>query len=193
MIARNVMLAPSTNLFSYGQDRSRRTNTYDASCGEPVITGRVITVPYAIHTYGAGAAHPNMHFETFSFVLEPLMRVLDFGGVFSYQEDALRVIRTEVRKQLIQLISLQDEQETTGSAREWIEKGTDTWNCYGAFVFRNEAIEIQFAPYAVTAYAYGPQFALLNYELLIDYIRPEYQMALGLERNKRTDYFIKPL
>jgi hypothetical protein len=63
--ARKLDQSPDT--FNYGQEKYRRTHTYDAHCSDPHVRGRAITIQYAIHWYGAGAAHPNMHFWTRSF------------------------------------------------------------------------------------------------------------------------------
>jgi hypothetical protein len=60
---RRHKLWQSPDLFTYGQEQFYRTNMYDAHCGEPVIVGRVVTVRYNVHWYGAGAAHPNNSFK----------------------------------------------------------------------------------------------------------------------------------
>jgi hypothetical protein len=72
---RGDKFTPSPDLFNYGQDKVVRTNTYDAYYSEPSIVGKVISIPYPIHWFGAGAAHPNHHFKTYSFLLEPVIQI----------------------------------------------------------------------------------------------------------------------
>ena len=84
---------PSPDSFNYGQDRFSRTHTYDAHCTEPVIVGKVVSIQYSIHWYGARAAHPNQHFQTYSFLLEPLILIESLSDIFREPDVALVLIQ----------------------------------------------------------------------------------------------------
>lgn len=80
--------------------------------------------------------------------------------------------------------SLIDESENATSASDianQIEDGTLNWENFRSFIFKENGIEFLFAPYHVAAYACGPQLAEVPYEILLDYIKPEYQSALSIE------------
>lgn len=180
-------LAQSPDHFNYGQDKYRRTNTYDAHCSEPSIKGKVLTVQYAVHWYGAGAAHPNYHFETFCFVLEPLTLISSLQSFFVEPNNALAVIQEEVRAQLhaVQLEVTADDEGATLEC-DWIERGTKEWSDFGAFVFGQDKLDLLFAPYQVATYACGAQFAEIPFARLATLIRPEFRSALGIEHLTQT-------
>lgn len=177
---RRGKLEQSPQLFSYIQDKWSRTNTFDAHCGDPVIKGKVIGIQYIVDWYGAGAAHPNHHFVTFSFLLDPLLLIDDLRCVFSEQEQALTTIREEARLQLRDDL-INGEMGDNSFLEERIESGTADWNCFGAFVFDEDGIRILFAPYQVASYADGPQAVVVSYRKLLPYMKSEFQTALAVE------------
>jgi hypothetical protein len=177
-------LIPQRELFNYGQDRFSRTNTFDAHCNKPSIVGKVISIQYTIDWYGAGAAHPNHHFQTYSFTLEPLILIEALKDIFQDPDTALDALRAQVREQLYQVrvsISDDDDDETQTLDSAWIDRGTEHWENFDSFVFRPDAIEILFAPYDVTAYAFGPQSAKIPYTGIVTLMRTEYVSALEIQ------------
>lgn len=182
---RSDRLTQAPHLFNHAQDKFQRINTYDAHCAEPSIKGKVLTVQYAVHWYGAGAAHPNHHFETFSFLLEPLVGIRSLEEIFSEPVKSLTTIQEHVRSEL-RSVRLDDGTEQGGTLdAEWIDRGTSEWRDFRAFVFRQETIDFLFAPYQVGAYACGPQFATVSYDKVAPQIRREFRSALGIEHLAR--------
>jgi len=173
-------LAQSPEIYNYGQDKFRRTNTYDAHCGDPSVKGRVITVQYAVHWYGAGAAHPNFHFETFSFVIEPLTLISSLEDIFVDPSEALKVMQEEIRRQLLLPALDENSDEMGGLDQEWVIRGTASWSDLSAFVFAGNKVDLLFAPYQVASYAEGAKFAEVPYEAIVHLIRPEFRSALAL-------------
>ena len=178
---RSGKLFQSPEICNYGQEKFRRTNTYDAYCGDPKVKGRVMTVQYAIHSYGAGAAHPNCHFETFSFVLEPLTQISSLEEIFVNPSEALTLIQAAVRAKLLTKSADDSGVDTFGLDKDWVERGTETWSDLGAFMFSETEIDFLFAPYQVSSYANGSQFAEVQYEAIVHLIRSEFKSALGIE------------
>lgn len=179
---RAVKLRQMPDLFNYGQDKFRRTNTYDAYCREPVIKEKVVTVQYAIHSYGAGAAHPNTHFQTYSFIVEPLIYISSLEEIFANSDGALKAIQESARQQL-NSVRFPDatEGEEYGLDPKWVDSGTQDWSDFSSFVFGPEHLEILFAPYHVSAYACGVQFSDIPYNILVEFMKPEYISALQIE------------
>jgi len=169
------------NLFNYGQDKYKRTNTYDAHCREPIIRGKVITVQYSIDWYGAGAMHPNHFFQTYCFVLEPLVLVSALEDIFKQPDKALAVLQAEIREQLYQVRIGKNPEENNKLDKDWVDKGTQAWGDIASFVFRTEGIEFSFAPYQVAAYAWGSHFVAVPYTKIAALIRSVYRSALQIE------------
>jgi len=173
-------LSQIPDFHNYGQDKFSRTNTYDAHCGVPKVKGRMVSVQYTIHWYGAGAAHPNFHFETFVFSLDPLARIPSLESMFSEPSVALGLIQETTREQLkSELGSEAGYDQNFG--KDWIERGTDKWEAFGSFVLSESGIDLLFAPYQVASYAEGAKFAEVPYERVVHCIRPDFRSLLGIE------------
>lgn len=178
---RHLKIDQMPELFPRGSNRYRRTNTYDAHCLQPNLIGRVLSIQYRIHWYGAGAAHPNMHFETHNFVLEPLTLIPSLLSTFTEFTLAQTMIREEVRKVLYAVrMSQEMGDEDRALDPKWIDSGTESLTALDTFWFTQTGLEFLFAPYQVGSYADGPQSALVPYETVIPWMRREILDALGL-------------
>ena len=180
--SRAVKLEQSPDRFNFIQDRFSRTDTYSAYCGEPYIAGKVTTVQYTIDWYGAGAAHPNHHFETYSFILDPIILIENLETIFKDPETAFKVIQEITRKQLYNVrIDGGSSDEIIELDREHINSGTEAWKDFSSFVFLPDKIEILFAPYQIAAYAFGSHNVSISYDQIVLYMNDGYISALGLE------------
>ncbi|MCW2410861.1 MULTISPECIES: TIR domain-containing protein [unclassified Sphingobium] len=182
MQQRLVKFEQSPAVHNFGQSRFFRKNTWDASCGEPKLKERVLTVAYTVWWYYAGAAHPNSCFRTFSFMLDPLIELGSAASLFVDASKALPVIQHSVRAHF--LSNKTDENERSGCnefSREWVIRGTEGWEDFQNFVFSESGIEFLFPPYAIASYAEGPQTALVPYGSLTKLLHPHIVSALGVE------------
>lgn len=178
---RAIKFFQSSEVLNYGQDKYMRTDTYEAHCSEPIIVGKVITLNYSISSYGSGAAHPNYHFQTYSFLLEPVIQIRTLEDIFQEPKAAFAIVQSHIREELYKVrISAEPEAEPWELEREWVDSGTEKWEDLNSFVFRNKGIEILFAPYSVAAYALGAQAAEIPYEKIRSLMRNEYVSALGI-------------
>lgn len=187
---REDRLSPMPDLFNFGQNRYRRTNTYDAHCDGPMIQGQMVSFAYSVYWYGAGAAHPNQHFETFCFVLDPLFRLEKLASIFLDPDEALRVIQVSTRQQLLDRVLVDQGGDGIAGAveaqgfrldRDQVITGTEKWSDFSNFVFGENAIDFNFPPYQVAAYVFGPQFAQVSYASLASLMRPEFRSILEIE------------
>ena len=158
-----------------------RTNTYDAHCLEPNLIGQTLSIQYRIYWYGAGAAHGNMHFETYNFVLDPMTLITNLMSIFTDAKEAPGIIRQEVRRCLYELRFPQG----SGAADirldpEWIDKGTESFGTFDTFWFTQTGLEFLFAPYVVGSFAEGTHTVLVPYETVVPLMRKEIVVALDL-------------
>lgn len=182
---RSVKLEQDAETFNYGQDVYRRMDTYDSHCEEPSIIGKVLSITYTVDWYGAGAAHPNHHFETFNFLLEPVVLIDSLERIFKDPEVAFPIFQRCVREELYKVRLGGDEREEPWELdRHMIDSGTESWKDFASFNFKPDAIGVLFAPYHVAAYACGPQFVDVPYVDIFSFMKDGYLSALDIERLK---------
>jgi hypothetical protein len=169
---------PVPDLYNFGQESFRRTNTLDVGSSSPRIVGRVMSVVCAIHWYGAGAAHPNMGFQTFTFMLDPIFLIASLEVMFEDPQAALVSIQNKVRGQLL---SERAEDGQPLLFDDQVLDGTKAWTDFRSFAFDDKGVEFLFAPYQVGAYAAGPQTARIEFEVIAPLLKPAFRSALGVE------------
>ncbi len=166
--------------FNFGDERSRRTNTWEAYCGDPIVRGRVLSLVYTIAWYGAGAAHPNMGYHTFNFLLDPLCDADELRSMMSKPETALVAIQEYLFSELSQLKWGEGEDEEPLLDPEMIRFGIENWDNLSNYAFVDDGVRFMFSPYQVGSYAAGPQSATVPYEILAPFIRDIYRSALDI-------------
>jgi hypothetical protein len=181
MEARVVKFEQNAELYNFGQPSHSRMNTWDAATPTPSVKGKIITINYRIGWYGAGAAHPNYHFRTFCFFLDPLIRIKSLNECFGDADSALTLLKQVARQQLIAEITAGVDADTDMEfLTDWIRTGTDDWDCFNSFVFKAEALELYFSPYQVAPYAAGSQFVSVSYDAIKELLKPHYKSALEI-------------
>jgi hypothetical protein len=197
---RHVKLEQEHDSFSFGQDKWRRTNSYSAKCGDPVIQNSVLSQHVAIHWYGAGAPHPNYTYRSWVFVLDPFVPVETLESVFENPDKVLALIQAEARRQILEEIDQRLDKKTRPKNRkelfvQEVEKGTANWDAFGIFKFESNGISLLFPPYQVAAYAAGSFGTVINYEMLAMFLKRPYADALGIRRLSLPAPFLqkKPL
>lgn len=116
----------------------------------------LLSVVYNVGWYGAGAAHPNSHFETFNFSLAPHLTLLRLQDFFVDFKVALDVISRECVSELRKEYWQRCREEPDSSVIDWISTGAgpDAEN-FQAFSLADDGFDFHFAPYEVSAYALG--------------------------------------
>jgi len=187
MEMRNSKFEIDLERFNYGQLRQARASTLDAHCGEPTIVGKMIFINYAIHTYFSGAAHPNMYFRTFCFMLDPVIRISSLSDFFLNPDEVFPIIQEKLRNVVLQNlleqleVSEEDRAEEAERLNFFIHEGTSNWSDFNSFIMKGEKLEILFSPYQVACYADGPQIAELELVDLIQFIKHHFLCALDME------------
>ncbi len=176
---RENKLNQSGEYYSYINEKYTRINTYEAICSEPKIIGRIVSIMYSVHWYGAGAAHPNHHFEAYNFILDPLVMVVQPQSIFKNQDDALAIIQQDSR-----LGITEDVTQRGGSLDindEWLVSGTQKWESFSTFTFSETGLVFHFMPYTVGPYAIGSFNIEIKYERLVEHMNIEYVNALEIQ------------
>lgn len=183
MRERTVKFAQSSDAYSFGDSRTFRQNTWDASSAEPKIKERVISISYSVWLYAAMAAHPSQYFRTFSFTLDPITQIEHLEDIFEDRAAAFALIQTEARRELL---SERREEGADGSqvyslTEDYVNLGTSSWSDFDNFVFAEQAIELLFSTYQVAPYVFGPQVVSIPYEKVASLMRKHFALALGVE------------
>lgn len=184
---RNVKLEQSPDIFSWIQDTYIRTNTSEAYY-TIAKKNLILSVQYSVSWYGAGAAHPNYHFETFNFLLSPLIYLKEIESVFDSPESCFDKIAAYIRNDLANQKLKRHSEEGQENARKvlekdqkkWIKGGTENWKSFSAFFFDENGLKIDFAPYQVGPYVEGDYEVLLPYDFIGKDFKKDIQYALSL-------------
>jgi uncharacterized protein YecT (DUF1311 family) len=117
-------------------------------------------------------AHPNMEFVTANYLRSPdsngsgriyLPELFDGAHALARISQA---VTADLDKRLLG--------PDSPTEPDWIKRGADAhWENFQAFVLLPDALEIEFPPYAVAAYAAGPQVSRVALSTLRDVIRAD--------------------
>lgn len=136
-------------------------------------TDRLLSLSYEVGWYGAGAAHPNMHFETYNFAYAEHLCQLELHDFFLDSATALK----RVSEICIQSLSREywermGERPDENQVR-WFEKGAGAkLENFSSFTVSSDHFTFLFAPYQVSAYAMGRWAADVSFYDLLDMLKP---------------------
>jgi hypothetical protein len=99
--------------------------------------------------------------------------------MFADESASLEIIRDLVRKRLLAPETGGLVDDAPGLEESTVLSGTEDWDCFRAFVFDEDGLEILFAPYQVACYAAGPEFVKLPHKEFAHLLSRPYRNALG--------------
>lgn len=133
-----------------------------------------LSLAYNVSWYGAGAAHPNTHFETFNFALTERTTKVELEDFFADPHKAASLLSEIVVKDLCREYWLRHNQKPDASQLEWFNSGAgpnlDSFRC---FTVDSEGFQFLFAPYEVSSYADGLWSVSVSYYDVIDLLKPD--------------------
>ena len=101
--------------------------------------------------------------------------------IFQKPDIALKTVRNIVREQLYRIgFDEEIEYKRTKLDPKWVDQGTQDWENFSSFIFRRDGIGILFAPYHVSSYADGAQFAEISYEHILPLMQDKFVEALEI-------------
>ena len=188
---RTVKFHQNLDDFDFADNPQLRINFWDASLTKTELTGTSLSVLYSVHWYGAGAAHPNHHFSSFCFSLNPMIHIRSLAEIFADPDKSLGSVQS-----LVRLFFTDVHERSEEFQKEWVESGTKDWTSLSAFAFRKDGVEILFAPYEINCYAAGSHSMTIPYGLIVDEMDHNFQHILGIAyvdripRDKAKDFLI---
>lgn len=137
-------------------------------------TEKIFSLKYKVSWYGAGAAHPNSHFETYNYLLENRIYPLKLSDFFTDMRAAMKIINKCCIDQLSKEYFNRTGEKPDAEQLNWFEKGSGAdENNYSAFNIQADGLMFIFPPYQVAAYALGSWHVAVSYYELLDLLRPD--------------------
>lgn len=135
---------------------------------------RLLSLAYNVGWYGAGAAHPNSHFETYNFSLVERLHILTLADFFSDEATALKRVSqlctVELCKAYWQRIG---EKPDAHQLQRFSDGAGEDFKNFAAFTVSRDHFTFLFAPYQVSAYALGSWSTDVSFYDLLDVLRPD--------------------
>jgi TIR domain/Protein of unknown function (DUF3298) len=136
-------------------------------------TDRLLSLTYDVGWYGAGAAHPNGHFETFNFALKDRTRRLVLGDFFADHPAALKRISELCIAELCRDFWSRTSEKPDQAQLKWFKQGAgDEDDNFAAFTVGPDHFTFLFPPYQVGPYALGRWSADISFYDLLDLLKP---------------------
>lgn len=137
-------------------------------------TDRLLSLTYEVGWYGAGAAHPNSHFETYNFAYPERLYPLALEELFLEPETAMKRISAICILELSREFWRRTGEKPDEGQIRWFKKGAgeETKN-FSAFTIGEDHLTFLFAPYHVSSYAMGRWSADISFYDLLDLLKPD--------------------
>lgn len=135
-------------------------------------TDQLLSLTYEVGWYGAGAAHPNSHFETYNFAITDRLYRLELNEFFIDPAKAIEQISKVCIQELSKDYWLRTGEKPDERQIRWISDGAgnDSKN-FSAFTVNEDHFTFLFAPYQVSGYAMGRWSADVSFYDLLDLLK----------------------
>lgn len=145
-------------------------------------TNQVLSLSYEVGWYGAGAAHPNSHFETYNFSLSGHLLELELSDFFWQESVALKRISEMCIAQLCREYWSRVGEKPDEAQLKWFQSGAGESNGnFSSFTLSADHFTFLFPPYQVGPYALGRWSADISFYDLLDQLRPHGPHTLAVE------------
>jgi hypothetical protein len=163
----------SPDLFSSTHPATAMNGRWE-SFGVVHATNRLLSLTYKVGWYGAGAAHPNSHFETYNFSYADRLYRLKLGDFFIDARRALRRISDlcihELEKEYWRRIGSKPDEEQVA----WFKRGAGPQSeNFGAFTISADRFTFLFPPYQVSSHALGKWSADVSFYDLLNVLKSD--------------------
>jgi hypothetical protein len=147
----------------------------------------ILSLEYDVGWYGAGAAHPNSHFEVFNFLLTDRVFSFGLGDLFPNVQEALTRISSICQRELPKLYWQKVGEPPDEDMKQWFAKGAAaSFECLENFVLKKDSLIVLFAPYAVGPYAVGSWSVEVSFFELLDLFVKEGPVARALANHSKA-------
>nr|WP_256678345.1 TIR domain-containing protein [Pseudomonas sp. PB101] len=152
----------------------RATNGRWDGYGIVHATDKLLSLTYEVSWYGAGAAHPNSHFETYNFSMPERLQLLSLDDFFSSREAAVQRISELCIAELCREYWRRFSEKPDEHQLNWFNEGagTKTEN-FRRFTVSADHFTFLFAPYEVSSYACGVWSVDVSFYDLLEFLKPD--------------------
>lgn len=146
-------------------------------------TDRLLSITYDVGWYGAGAAHPNSHFETYNFCIYDHLQTLTLDDFFTDSLLALKTISSFCISSLCREYWARTGEKPDDYQINWFKNGAgESFDNFAAFTVGPDHFTFLFAPYQVGAYAFGRWSVDVYFYDLLDVLKADgpHQLAAAI-------------
>lgn len=144
-------------------------------------TSTFLSLTYEVGWYGAGAAHPNMHFETFNFAYSERLVQVELDEFFVDLDAALKVISQVCIQSLAREYWERTGERPDERQLKWLDDGAGPkLENFRAFTVGPDHFTFLFAPYQVSSYAMGRWAADVPFYNILDLLKEDGPHTLAL-------------
>lgn len=144
------------------------------SFGVVHATTKLLSLSYDIGWFGAGAAHPNSHFETYNFSLVERLQALTLPDFFVERDEAVKRISTLCIDALSREYWSRVGEKPDEEQMKWFREGAgENFENFSAFTVSHDHFTFLFPPYQVACYALGRWSTDVSFYDLLDVLRPD--------------------
>lgn len=137
-------------------------------------SSQLLSISYLVSWYGAGAAHPNSHFETHCFALLDRIYPLTLEDFFKEPETAaIEISRMCIAALGREFWSRTGERPDAGQLKWFAEGAGPNLDNFRSFTVHSDRFAFLFGTYQVAAYAFGPFNIEVPFYDLLDQLRTE--------------------
>ncbi|HWW07600.1 TIR domain-containing protein [Collimonas sp.] len=135
----------------------------------------VVSVSYTVGWYGAGAAHPNSHFETYNFaVVDGKVLAINLSDLLDDYPAGVRAISAFCSTAIKREFWSRCGTEPDADSIKWIDTGVaQQGGNLDQFTVSSEGITFLFSPYTVAAYAFGPFSVMVPFFDLLPFLKKD--------------------
>lgn len=163
----------SPDLFSNAHEFFATNGRWD-DFGIVHATKKLLSLTYNVGYYGAGAAHPNSHFETYNFTLADRLLRLKLEDFFSDSVKALKRVSELCIHELSKEYWVRVGEKPDEEQIKWFKDGAgENYDNFAAFTVSQDRFTFLFSPYQVSAYALGRWSADVSFYDLLETLKPD--------------------
>ncbi|WP_224795343.1 TIR domain-containing protein [Pseudomonas fluorescens] len=147
-------------------------------------TDQFLSLTYEVSWYGAGAAHPNSHYETYNFSMPERLQLLTLDDFFTNQDGAVQRISELCIAELCREHWRRFGEKPDDQQLEWFNSGAGAKaSNFNTFAVDADHFTFLFSPYEVAAFACGRWSVDISFYDLLDYLKVDGPHLLAVQQN----------
>ncbi len=135
-------------------------------------TDRLLSLSYYVQWYGAGAAHPNSHFETYNFAVLEKVHHLALSDFLDLTQRASRRLKDVCNRELCKQYWQRYQEMPAKDQVAWFSDGLHRTSWHDQpFTVHADRFTFLFGPYEVSSYGAGDWNVDVSYHEVFDFLK----------------------